>query len=554
MKKKYYSSRRRIRKAYWTTFRVAWRYWWLSWVSRFRGKAYYQKNITKVHIKNANYVREAILGLEGLFIKVGQLLSILTNLLPKEYHAPLQSLQDQIPPKPYEDIQERVLQELGQPIDAIFDDFDPNALATASIGQAHKAKLKDGTAVVVKVQHLNIERIAKTDLDIVERLTQIANYIYDIQGTEFAYKQVRKLIEEELDFVQEAQSSVKIAKNLQEHPQLIIPAVHLEYSTQRILVTTFCEGVKSSNIEQLKEWNVDLTNLATRLIELYVQMILRDGLYHADPHPGNILVQQDGTIVLIDFGATAVIQPKLRKGIPRLIEAIATFNPRQMVETLQEMEFLSDRPESVMIAERIIEAAREFLENEIQVRGMNLTNLENLNPFDTSIFKLQMELGRKTIANTVQVPKDYIMLNRTAILLLGLCSALDSSLNPVEVTRPSVQQLLKEEQGNLVQQIARSAQQLITDTAQIPSVLLDVLKSTRRGELKVQIQGIQQQNQLQFALAQQLVFTLLLITTTILGFWMHAIQDAEMAKYCFGASFVWLVLFIRSRNRAKTSV
>ena len=297
-KAKIYRRGYRIRKAYGTAFMVLCSYLWLFLKTKLFGKKYYENRIFDLHVRNANRVKKTILHLQGLFIKVGQLLSILTNFLPKAFHEPLEALQNQIPARPLSEIQARLQAELGDSPENLFATFDKTPLASASIGQVHRATLKTGEQVVVKVQHQNIEDIANIDLTIMQRLVKLSAYFFDIKGMEHAYTQVRKMVEEELDFKQEAQSMQSIAKNLKEEPKLHIPTLYPDFSTQRVLVSEYCEGTKISDVQQLETWGIDTTDLANRLVHAYCQMVFEDGFYHADPHPGNILVQQDGTCLL----------------------------------------------------------------------------------------------------------------------------------------------------------------------------------------------------------------------------------------------------------------
>lgn len=550
MKAKYYSHRRRMRKAYGTAWAIFWSYYRLKLTSRLLGQAYYRRRIERLHQRNAQRLQRTILELEGLFVKVGQLLSILTNFLPKAYHAPLNALQDRVPARPIHEIEQRITAALGRPIGELFADFDPKPLATASIGQAHRATLPDGQPVVVKVQHFNIERIASVDLRIIERLTRIASRYFEIKGIEYAYQQIRLMIEDELNFAQEADSMERVAASLAGTPRFLIPKVHRDLSTERVLVTSFCEGVNIAQLQQLDEWGIDRTDLAERLISIFVQMVLRDGFYHADPHPGNILVQADGTIVLIDFGAVAHVQPNLRVGIPRLIEAVAKNDTAATLKALRDMDFLSDNPDNIKVAERLILAFREFIEEEVQVDGLDFKNLQNVNPFETSLFKIQLELGAKTIANTFQIPKDYVLLNRTATLLLGICSALDPSLNPLTVVRPHIQRLIQEERGDLSQVIWQSAKRSLRSTIALPETLNQFLRKAERGDLTIQQADAHAQMKLQYAQSQQLRFTLLCIAAIAIGIWLHELHYLPYARLA-GLVALWSVY--RSTQAGRTA-
>lgn len=540
----------RIRKAYWTTFQVVFSYWRLSLISKIRGQKYYEKQLQKLHLKNAHRVKNAILELEGLFIKVGQLLSILTNFLPEVYHEPLQSLQDQLPPRPFIDIETRIETELGQPIDTLFSFFDKTPLATASIGQAHRACLLDGTPVVVKVQHLNIESTAEVDLKIIEKLVKLSSYYFDIKGIEYAYVQIRQMIEEELDFSQEMSSMITIGKNLENTPKVVIPKAHTAYCTRRILVTSFCEGVKISNIPQIEAWNIDKTDLTKRLINVYCKMVLEDGFYHADPHPGNILVQADGTLVFLDFGAVAQVQDALKIGIPQMIEAVAKNDTAATIEALRAMDFIANSEEATRFAEKIIKASRHFIENDIQMKGMDLSKIKDLNPFQNSLVDLTADIGLKSMVNTVQVPKDFVLLNRTATLLLGIASSLDNTLNPLVVVRPFMQKLILAQKGDLTNRVVNALQSSLMSLVTLPDEMNSAFKTINNGQLTVKVVGNNERTLLLYALGQQLVFVLLLVAAVVLGYLFRQAGDAELAKYSFIASGVLAFLLWRAMRRA----
>lgn len=549
-KNRTYSASWRIRKAYWTAFVVMWSYLRLYLLKKVFGQKYYEKRILQLHIHNAEKVKKAILQLQGLFIKVGQLLSILTNFLPEAFQAPLEALQDQIPSRPYTEIQQRIRSELGQDPKTLFKSFNQNPIAAASIGQAHRAELKDGTQVVVKVQHANIESIASVDLHIMQRLTSLVSWFFDIKGMEYAYTQVKKMIEEELDFRQEAVSMQLIQANLTKEKGFEIPLVHPDFSTQRVLTTTFHEGVKISNTAQLEEWNIDRLDLANRLVHAYCQMVFEDGFYHADPHPGNILVQKDGTIVLLDFGAVATLKPAMRTGLLKLIEAAAKNDTRGIIDAMKMMEFLANEREATKIAERVIDAFRNFLQNEVQFEGLSFQDIK-VNPFETSLFNLTQEIGIKGLANTVQVPKDYVLLNRMVTLLLGICNTLDPHMNPIEVIRPYFQQFVLGERGDIVNFIRDLLQKTVANVISLPSDLRKTLDQVQRGELEVKTIGSVQRTQLMYSLGQQLIFSLLLIASVSFAFVYQESGAARLSTYAWIAGGAFFFLLLRSLYRAK---
>ena len=547
-----YSRGYRLRKAYWTTAVVMWSYMRLRLLRKLSGQKWYNDRILALHIKNAERVKEAILKLNGLFIKLGQILSILSNFLPEAFQKPLEALQDQIPQRPFSTVRARVLRELGKPIEELFASFDENALAAASIGQAHRARLHDGTEVVVKIQHADIETVAEVDLLIIKRLTRLAAYFFDIKGMDYLYTQVRKMIEEELDFTREANSMEQIRANLAEEKGITVPIVHRLYSTEKVMTTTWHDGVKISNMAQLDAWQINRRDLAACLLRAYCRMLFKDGFYHADPHPGNILVQQDGRVVLLDFGAVSTLNVALREGIPQLIEAAVKNDTRSMVAALNAMGFISDSRDAEKMATRMLEALRNFLQNEVKFDGLNFKDIK-VDPFNNSLFSLIQEIGFNGVAGTVQVPKDYVLLSRMLTLLLGLCNALDPSFNPLDVVRPYAQQYIMKDEG-LFAFANNFLQRTVATTLALPEELRQVLQNVRNGEVSVNNPDVKNGTRIIYSVIQQLIFTFLLIATAVLGFLFHKEGEESLVKWAIWLGAFFAFMLFRTMRKGKVLV
>ena len=474
----------------------------------------------------------------------------MTNFLPEAFHEPLEALQDQLPPRPFAEAKKRIETELKRPLEEVFQEIAEIPIAAASIGQAHKAILKNGDSVIVKVQHANIEKTANIDLDIIRRLTKIVGWIFEVKGIEYVYTQVQKMIVEELDFEQEAISMVEIGKNIKDIEGIIVPTLYTEFSTKRILVSGFCEGVKINNVKQLEEWKLDRKALANRLVAVYCQMVFKDGFYHADPHPGNILVQKDGTIVLLDFGAVAKLDPKMQKGIPQLIEAAVKNDSETIIQILSNLGFISEGKEAEKIAEKLIDTFRYFLQNEIEIQGLNFQNLK-VNPLDSELFKVQNEIGIKNLANTIQVPKDYVLLNRMATLLLGICNTLDETMNPLDTVRPYIQEFILGEKEGWIKFVGDLIQRTLSSLLALPEDLRKTLKTIDKGELKVEINGINQGAKLLYHLGQQVIFTLLTISSTVITYLFYDSEHLDYVKYGLGFSIFFMILLFRSFQQGK---
>ena len=231
------ANRWRFVRAYTTTFQVIFSYLTLFWAAKLFGRAYRDQNIQAVHKANAKRVYATILELQGLFIKVGQLLSIMANFLPEEFRQELEGLQDQVPPRAYSEIAPRIEEELGATVDEIFDDFHREPIASASLGQVHEARTKEGQRVAVKVQHQDIDEIVRLDLKTIRRIITIVQWFVPVQGLDGYYHQIKDLLKQELDFNGEADNIEKIAKNFEQDPRVHFPVPVRELSTSRVLTT-----------------------------------------------------------------------------------------------------------------------------------------------------------------------------------------------------------------------------------------------------------------------------------------------------------------------------
>jgi len=214
------------------------------------------------------------------------------------------------------------------------------------------------------------------------------------------------------------------------------------------------------------------------------------------------------------------------------------------------MEFLANEREATKIAERVIDAFRNFLQNEVKFEGLSFQDIK-VNPFETSLFNLTQEIGIKGLANTVQVPKDYVLLNRMVTLLLGICNTLDPHMNPIEVIRPYFQQFVLGERGDLVNFIRELLQKTIANVVSLPSDLRKTLDQVQRGEIEVKSIGSVQRTQLMYSLGQQLIFSLLLIASLCFAFVYQEAGASNLSLYAWIAAGLFFYLFIRSLYRAK---
>ena len=270
-------------------------------------------------------VRMALTELGPTFIKLGQVLSLRPDLVGSEQAAELQQLQTQVPADPFDQIKEVIESELKQPISESFSEFSETSIASASIGQVHAAKLIDGTPVVVKVQHVNIQAKVHEDLEVLRGLAMLAERIPELAVWQprGIVEQLSRSIKRELSFSRELSNLLMFQAALKDCKGVVVPHAHPKLSSARVLTMERVEGLSIhclSSPDALP--GIDRTEIAKRVSEVYVQSIFLKGHYHADPHPGNILIQKDGTIALLDFGMVGRIDDSLRGTIEEMLWAV----------------------------------------------------------------------------------------------------------------------------------------------------------------------------------------------------------------------------------------
>src|SRR5512136_837694 len=410
-------------------------------LGKFFGAEWENSRRPAVYSKNAKRLKRLLLSLQGLFIKAGQLISILSNFLPDYFRKELEELQDKIPPRPLSEIEERIRKELGQDPSLSFAEFDKNPIASASLAQVHLARTHDGRQVAVKVQYLDIEATTKTDLQTIKRLLSFYGFFLRIKGLGNLHSQFSEMIKEELDFRLEAQHIETIAANFTGNPHVLFPKVIHELSTERVLTTEYMQGVNISDLEKLTELNIDRQALAERVVAAYCQMIFSDGIYHADPHPGNILVQLDGSIVFVDFGAVAKLSDQMKKGILQFFQGVLKQDNDQISAALQHMGVIA-RGEDTHHIEQIVNYIYSHFLKQMTVESWNLSDIHitTRDKLDMMVDFSEMDISLRELMATFQIPKDLVLLSRTLLLLLGLCTSLNPSMNPMKTIQPYLEE------------------------------------------------------------------------------------------------------------------
>jgi ubiquinone biosynthesis protein len=258
-------------------------------------------------------IRLALTELGTTFIKIGQILSTRADLVGPDLAEELGQLRSNTPPDPPQTVRDTILSELGKPVDQLFVDFDEHPSASASIGQVHRARLAAGQAVVIKVQHAGIEQKILEDLDITAGLAELLQkHVPRLRPYQpvATVREFRWILLNELNFGLERRNLEELAKNFADNPSVHFPIVYPDLCSRRVLTMEMLQGLSAENIEGLRQAKVDLDELARRGANMYLEMIFRDGFYHADPHPGNLMVLPGGVIGILDCGMVGRIDDR----------------------------------------------------------------------------------------------------------------------------------------------------------------------------------------------------------------------------------------------------
>jgi predicted unusual protein kinase regulating ubiquinone biosynthesis (AarF/ABC1/UbiB family) len=494
---------------------------------------------------------------------VGQLISIMTNFLPEAFRAGLEGLQDQVPPRPFADIEARLREEFGgKAVDELFAEFNRKPVAAASIGQVHAARLKSGERVAVKVQYPRIDQVVQIDLRLLRRIFRITAFFVPYRGLDDAYREICEVVTAELDFRREADNGRRIAKNFAGRPDVDFPRVVDELTTSRVLTTRWEDAIKINDRERLAAAGFDKRALARQVVEAYCQQIFIDGVYHADPHPGNILVRDldpashGACLVFLDFGAVCEVSPRMRAGIVEFLQGALHRDTQRIVRSMRDMGFVS-RDADDRTFEKVIEYVHSRFQEEIQLDAFNLKDikLDAKKSLEGLADLRRMDISLRELSANFHVPKEWILLERTILLLMGLCTQLDPDMNPMATIRPYLERFVLGPDEDWSGFVVDATKELATAALALPGEIRRFMTRAQRGELEIQFAGVDRSADRLVTVGRQVIYTLIGITASALAVVFEGRGQAEAAvtawRVCAGAAIVLTLSLWGSRSRRK---
>ena len=414
------------------------------------------------------------------FIKLGQVLSSRPDLLPPAYLDALTRLQDSVKPFPFPDVQRIVEEELGARFSKAFSMFEETPIAAASLGQVHRAALRDGRVVAVKVQRPDIAKTVASDLDALDEIAQFlvnrtgAGKHYDLVGmvTEF-----RTALEAELDYVQEANNLRLIGKNLEEFEAIVVPQPVEGYTSTRVLTMDYVTGTKVTQISPVVKIDLQRDVLADTLVRAYLKQIVIDGVFHADPHPGNVFVTEDGLLALIDLGMIGRLSPQMQDRLLKLLLAISEGRGEEAAEV------------AVTLGEKLPEFNEAGFRRAISAL---VGRIGHQSIAEFQIGRVFLELSNLINENAMRPPAELTMLGKTLLHLDEVARALDPTLDVNEAVRRNGVDLMSRRMkkmissGSLISAVLEGKE----FAAKLPGRVSRVLDALAASELKMKVEVI----------------------------------------------------------------
>ncbi|TNF30919.1 MAG: AarF/ABC1/UbiB kinase family protein [Deltaproteobacteria bacterium] len=395
----------------------------------------------RVHARNARRLYRACVGMRGVYIKMGQVLSIMGTFLPPVYARELEALQDKVPARPFKDIDKAIAASLGARPHVLFASFDETPVAAASLGQVHRATTHDGEEVAVKVLYPNVEAIMRLDLRVIGWALAVYRRFVPIAQLERLHAQLTEMLEQETDLSHEARCLTRMGACFADDPNVLVPEPRPALSSNRVLTMTFMEGVKVSDRDALARLGLEPQAVARKLVEAFYKNLLIDGFFHADPHPGNFFAQRgphgEVRIVMLDLGSATPVHAPLVDGMMTILGGFMAKDDAMVMAGVETMGFVAEGGD------------RELLERTVKQYFQKLLNLD-ISDFGNIGIDQASELADpglrrrelRKLMRSVSFPEGWFYLERAAVILFGLSGQLAPRLNLAQVGFPFVARYL----------------------------------------------------------------------------------------------------------------
>jgi ubiquinone biosynthesis protein len=421
-------------------------------------------------------VRRALEEMGPSFVKLGQVLATRVDLFTPEWITEFEKLQNRVPALPFEQVREQLEADLGALPEELFAAFDPEPLAAASIAQVYRARLQDGTEVVVKVRRPNIKPLVEADMRLLHRLAAII----EAESPDLARYQPRALVRQlqsslalEMDLAAECRHAERIAKSFADEPALMVPTVYWQWTGERVNVQQFIDGIPLSDLDALDAAGGDRTRIARLGAQVELKMMFLDGFFHADPHPGNVFWLPGDRLALIDFGMVGRLSESRRQQVVDLFDGLVQRDARPVTEVLLDWS-VNDRVDVDAVTQQV----EEFIDH---YHGMPLKELH--------LGRMMGEITALLREHQVALPPDLALMVKVLVTLEGMGSRLDPQFDMASEAEPFLQQVMlaRYSPGALARRGRRAVGDSLGLLAALPAELKQLLRMARHGRLNVNL-------------------------------------------------------------------
>ncbi len=520
---------------------IFWSFYSIKFKKMWHSGAWPDAHRQKLFVSEARRFRHTAVNLGGLLIKLGQFFSTRVDVFPQPTINELTGLQDEVQAVPFKDIRQVAEEDFNRPLNEIYARVDEMPLASASLGQVHRGWLTSGEEVAIKIQRPGIEELVRIDLKAIALVVRVIKKLTDWErriDLDAIYDEFAATLLDELDYIKEGHNAETIAANTKDE-NILFPQIYWNYTTHRVLTMEFMEGIKITNYEELARLGVDRNNIARTLLKTYINQILADGFFHADPHPGNLFVTAEGKLVMIDFGMVGSIPPDLKETLIELVLALVKRDNIQVVGYFKKIGFLRYDADTELVARAV-----GLLLEETLGTGIDFANAD-FSGFLTDLESLLYE-------QPFQIPAQFTFMGRALGTLYGICIGLDANFNFLDEAKPYLTSFARKEAG-VWEAIKEKSTRFGASLIEIPPLAEKVLHRMDKGDLTVRISlgsledSIAANTRATYYLAAAVVFGFALLTAAYL----QVNQAYILARWALGAAVV-LPLLPARMGRTKT--
>jgi ubiquinone biosynthesis protein len=397
--------------------------------------------------KNSKRMLAGMLRQRGVYIKLGQVLSIMGGFLPPPYIERLETLQDAVPPHPFDEIERAFVESVGAPPAAFFRSIEREPVAAASLGQVHVAYMDDGRKVAVKVLYPGIRDVVRIDMRVIKLMVRVYKWFVPVQNIEAVHGSLLDLLRRETDYLHEAECMRRMSANFADDDHILFPEVIDGVTTRDVLTMSFMEGIKITHLDEIRERGVDLHKLANRLVKSFYKQVFVDRFFHADPHPGNFLVQpvegsDDAKLVVLDFGAISEVSDKTVFGMVDVLRGFFEQNDALALQGIEAIGFVAEGGDRALLEQTVKTYFQKLLKLEARTPAAlmkaNAKELEAL--ADPEVERREL----RSLMRSVHYPDGWFYVERASVMMFWLAGQIAPDLDQVQVGFPYVLPLLSQ--------------------------------------------------------------------------------------------------------------